>query len=226
MSVSVPRVSKRAKKPSAKRPASARPRNAQTQSSSNLPSVSSSANSDMFSDIHRELESLRQQVSQMRDSQFTVVPPLSIASSSPVLSSTPATSAGTASFSTVPLTVPYSSSAVALLPPASSDPLNSIRPATHVTSSVSAVSSTSSQATVGHASSLVSPSFSSLHVTPTTSPISSVLPTEELLAARNSDSDSDAGESSAVKAGKRLHRPTVSMSGSLGAAATLGGIWG
>lgn len=50
------------------------------------------------------------------------------------------------------------------------------------------------------------------------------LPTEELLAARDSDSDdSDSGESSTLRASKRLHRPTMSVSGSSGAAATLGG---
>lgn len=50
---------------------------------------------------------------------------------------------------------------------------------------------------------------------------SALLPSEELLAAR--DSDSDSGESSVLRASKQLRRPTVSVSGSLGAAATLGG---
>lgn len=49
-----------------------------------------------------------------------------------------------------------------------------------------------------------------------------VLPAEELLATRDSDSDSDTGEGSAVRASKRLRRPTLPLSGSLGAAASFG----
>lgn len=47
-------------------------------------------------------------------------------------------------------------------------------------------------------------------------------PTEELLAVRESDSDSDSGERSIARASKKLRKPTLPTSGSLGAASLLG----
>lgn len=48
------------------------------------------------------------------------------------------------------------------------------------------------------------------------------LPAEELIAVRESDSDSNTGEASVVRANKKLHRPIVPISGSLGVALSLG----
>lgn len=62
---------------------------------------------------------------------------------------------------------------------------------------------------------LSAPTFSSPHQSHSVSS-NLPLPAEELLAARDSDSDSDTGESSAIRASKKLHKKTMSLSGSLG----------
>lgn len=166
-------------------------------------------------DIQRELVNLREQVRHLGRSSdscmgnFTTSPSqVGLSSSSGPLSSQPIPPSSlseslsphnlSASIAS-PLNIPSTTESISGQPPFSLA-FSSSPSTTHNTPTISAPIPTSLPSSSSDADSLSFP-----------------LPAEELLAARDSDTDSDAGETTSARASKRLRKRTMSVSGSLGA---------
>lgn len=203
MSEFSPRVAKRTRKPSAKASASrAGGKRRSAKSSLAVPSLEAHVSSDSvpvdnaqpnpgsLSDIHRELISLREQVTKLKASS---------PETRDTTSMVPVSSAASSKADLLPITSPPS----VVFPPAPSSstfPLVSSPPAVIQDRPTSPMSL---------------PTQSAL---PNSSDFTAgLLPAEDLLAARDSDSDSDGGEPSSARASRKLRKKTMSLSGSLGA---------
>lgn len=214
MSESTPRSSKRLRKPSAKARSPVKKASAKTTSKHSpalfnpgtpgIPAVGSVADSNqvgpgLLADIHNELISLRAQVSNFKASESAApstltptYPPPSIASPNPL--SGPAT--------TVAPRLKHSSS-IPISPPTparSPPPIGSSFKEPSSDRPISPMSAPTRSAETEHGNSATL-----------------LLPPEELLAARDYETDSDGGEPSSVRASRKLRKKTMSVSGSLGA---------
>lgn len=245
MSAEPIRSSKRVRKPSAKvtrapksrKPAQVEPLTPQ-QSEAVVTSPTPVSNNVLLSDIHRELLSLREQVTLFRrhelptdvDSAHSHYAHTTVSSSinPPIMHQANITSDLQSQGPWERAPIPSIDSHCTSLTPATSSlpiPSTTLLPSSTMSQDGSFAPNSALPPTTSLHSILPSSNYGEAPIPISTSsvPVSHAsdppltLPAEELLAARDSDTDSDAGESSAIRASRKLRKKTMSVSGSMGA---------